>query len=411
MGDRNARPGGGQTVGQATAALRWLGAPVTLLSLVVLAVNDHVLKQAWPGVVTGKLSDVAGLLVAPPLLALVLALLRVPRAATVSLAATGLGFALAKATETGVETANAVWSAVGWPTLMLRDATDLVALPILAVAAWSARSAQRLASGHRRVWLAAGSLALPFAVVATAATSPCHPPDGIARVGVVRGDFTGPPSGEQDRIVVSVHSALHSIDAQGLLLRVHPVDSARVTDSGPRLSMACSRVEARRCWRREDGSREPRVESSTDGGTTWSSDYRMPDDELATVRAEAGEGCQGDPPPVAVSDIAVLDTPRGPLVAVAAGNAGLLVRSTDGGWSRLSEEDFSRRSGTPPTPEPETLFTPLDQEPTRTPDPSSTALPPAPPRPTPPCPRTTLVTVTPDPRNGPPQTREVCVST
>lgn len=152
------------------------------------------------------------------------------------------------------------------------------------------------------------------------------------------------------------------------------------------------------------------MESSTDGGTTWSSDYRMPDDELATVRAEAGEGCQGDPPPVAVSDIAVLDTSRGPLVAVAAGNAGLLVRSTDGGWSRLSEEDFSRRSGTPPTPEPEALFTPLDQEPTRTPDPSSPALPPAPPRPTPPCPRTTLVTVTPDPRNGPPQTREVCVS-
>ena len=183
--------------------------------------------SSWRGQASspGSFSDVAGLLVAPLLLALVLALMRVPRAATVSLAATGLGFALAKTTETGVETATR-WSAVGWPTLMLRDATDLVALPILAVAAWSARWAQRLGSGHRRVWLAAGSLALPFAVVATAATSPCHPPDGIATVGVVRGDFTGPPSGEEDRIVLSVHSALHSIDAQGLLLRVHPVDSA-----------------------------------------------------------------------------------------------------------------------------------------------------------------------------------------
>lgn len=35
--------------------------PVALVSLVVLLVNDHVLKFAAPGWVTGKLSDVAGL--------------------------------------------------------------------------------------------------------------------------------------------------------------------------------------------------------------------------------------------------------------------------------------------------------------------------------------------------------------
>ena len=46
-------------------ALRWLGAPPTLLALAVLVLNDHVLKQAAPGVVTGKLSDVAGLVLAP----------------------------------------------------------------------------------------------------------------------------------------------------------------------------------------------------------------------------------------------------------------------------------------------------------------------------------------------------------
>ena len=44
-------------------------------ALAVLALNDHVLKQAWPGLVTGKLSDAAGLVVAPPLVALLLALL------------------------------------------------------------------------------------------------------------------------------------------------------------------------------------------------------------------------------------------------------------------------------------------------------------------------------------------------
>jgi len=34
-----------------------------------LVVNDHVLKAAFPGLLTGKLSDVAGLVVAAPLLA------------------------------------------------------------------------------------------------------------------------------------------------------------------------------------------------------------------------------------------------------------------------------------------------------------------------------------------------------
>ncbi|GAA3121815.1 hypothetical protein GCM10020001_047700 [Nonomuraea salmonea] len=44
----------------------WLCHPVTVAGVLVLLVNDHLLKAAFPGVVTGKLSDVAGLLVAPP---------------------------------------------------------------------------------------------------------------------------------------------------------------------------------------------------------------------------------------------------------------------------------------------------------------------------------------------------------
>jgi hypothetical protein len=39
--------------------------PVALAALAVLILNDQVLKAAWPGPVTGKLSDVAGLIVAP----------------------------------------------------------------------------------------------------------------------------------------------------------------------------------------------------------------------------------------------------------------------------------------------------------------------------------------------------------
>jgi hypothetical protein len=39
--------------------------PVALVALATLIINDQLFKAAWPGVVTGKLSDVAGLVVAP----------------------------------------------------------------------------------------------------------------------------------------------------------------------------------------------------------------------------------------------------------------------------------------------------------------------------------------------------------
>jgi hypothetical protein len=39
--------------------------PITLAALLALAVNDHVLKRVCPGVVTGKLSDFAGVVLLP----------------------------------------------------------------------------------------------------------------------------------------------------------------------------------------------------------------------------------------------------------------------------------------------------------------------------------------------------------
>ncbi len=396
-------------------ALRWLGAPPTLLALAVLALNDHVLKQAAPGVVTGKLSDVAGLLVVPPLLAAVLALLRVPRPTQVALVATAVGFTLAKTTVWGVEAANTVWSVV-WPTEMLRDPTDLVALPALVLAARVAGAQRRhAAAGRRSLGLALGSLALPFAVVATAATSPCYTPEGLRDVGVVRGDFSGPPSGAENRLVVPLSYRRVFIDVEGRIGTLNHLDEARVPDTGPALQQACSAEASRLCWRRAPGTKEPWVEASTDGGATWSTDYRMPAEELTRVREAAGEGCKDDPPPVAPNDVAVLDTPRGPLVGVASGQAGLLLRDPDGTWTRQADDDLRRRAGAPSTPEPDTLFTPLDPTPTPTrhsrtspSSPSGQSTPPA--QPTTPCATRTVVTITPDPRNGTPFPRETCLS-
>ena len=41
--------------------------PLFLVSLLVLLINDHIAKDLYPGVITGKLSDFSGLLVLPVL--------------------------------------------------------------------------------------------------------------------------------------------------------------------------------------------------------------------------------------------------------------------------------------------------------------------------------------------------------
>jgi hypothetical protein len=143
--------------------------PVALFALVVLVVNDHVLKAQFPGVITGKLSDFAGMIVAPlVLVALVRAIAPVRgRSVMVGWCAAlvvGVGFALAKTWEPAthiyesglalarfpfralfaVATHRAIWDE---HILLVRDTTDLIALPFGAVAVWIARPDTGTANG------------------------------------------------------------------------------------------------------------------------------------------------------------------------------------------------------------------------------------------------------------------------
>lgn len=56
--------------------------PVFLASLGMLVLNDHFLKAAYPGLVTGKVSDVAGLIVFPLMIISVVDLSPGPTAST-----------------------------------------------------------------------------------------------------------------------------------------------------------------------------------------------------------------------------------------------------------------------------------------------------------------------------------------
>jgi hypothetical protein len=434
---------GARHEGAISTAVRWLGAPPTVVAVVLLLLNDRVWKQQWPGPVTGKLSDVAGLVLAPPLLALALAACRLRHPATWALAATGIGFVAAKATESGAQLASAAWSVVT-PSVVLRDPTDLIALPALAVAWGSYRWARRNHLPHRRrAIVAAGAVVLPFAVVATAATS-CEQPDGVRTVDVYEGRFVGSTTTER-HLVAHYNGYRHVlVERDGSVADLRPDDSTRLGGRGTWTfaRSACSPTVPSRCWR--GGTGDAVVEASTDAGLTWQREYALGEDQVTKVLEEEGDEHCGERTGLRADAVAVLDTTGGPLVAVAASNAGLLVRTPDSRWTRWSLRTLNalpdlpwlvtpRATGTtdptgtagtatptlpgqsPPAAPSPTPTKPSTPTPTLTPlDPVTPAYPKPRERPTArtptarPCATPTTRVVTPDPRNGPPVTSTYC---
>ena len=146
--------------------------PVVLLAIGLLIVNDHVLKAAAPGWLTGKLSDVAGLVFAPIVLQAAWELVTGGRgswrpSATVlgaAIAITGIGFAAIKLLPAAADLYGRTLGLLQWPfhavaalvsgsalpgvlaAPVARDPTDLMALIGLAVAYWVGRSRVRAAT-------------------------------------------------------------------------------------------------------------------------------------------------------------------------------------------------------------------------------------------------------------------------
>ncbi len=117
------------------------------------------------------------------------------------------------------------------------------------------------------------------------------------------------------------------------------------------------------------------MESSLDGGITWARDYAPSKRYRETVVDDLGEKCDK----LAVfdaTDLAVVDTPDGPVVSVALRDAGMAVRSTSGSWTRVPVSYGYQVPAPSPAP-----LVPLDPVPRRPPEPTGGR----PTRPTPTC--------------------------
>jgi hypothetical protein len=176
-GQRNAdyRKLGGAMSVVARVSRRSIEHPLPLAAVLVLVVNDHVLKGAGlvPSWLTGKLSDVAGLFFFPVLLVSLARGVRLRLSPSRAAAVTAVAFAAVKL----VPLVNHLVARAWGPMVM--DRTDLLALPMAALAArWMATHASdseaTRATRATRDW--GRFAALVAASLATVATPAIHVP-------------------------------------------------------------------------------------------------------------------------------------------------------------------------------------------------------------------------------------------
>ncbi|WP_448629864.1 hypothetical protein [Cellulomonas soli] len=304
------------------------------MALVLLLVNDHLLKGWLGSWWTGKASDLAWLVVAPALLAVALTTLAAVTArphpdqrratrdwATVSLAVTGIVFVLVKSSEFAARAASAVLTAVAGPSLVLADPTDLLTLPALVVA-WAVARATMTGERPRRRPRVPSTVrllvVLPVAVLATAATSQVLP-EGTRDV-VVSGGV----------VFVQDDAWYYSHDGSGWT-PANGSPSARLADGrshGDGTSV-CVPDAPRMCFRAIEVGMG--VERSDDGGHGWKVDWAVVGEQLDALRDRYEQSGAR----LWTSAVAVLPTDDGFRVYAADNDDGLAVRDEQGHWERI----------------------------------------------------------------------------
>ncbi|MDY7106354.1 MAG: hypothetical protein S0880_34660 [Actinomycetota bacterium] len=306
-----------------------LARPLPALCLATWVINDAWGKDAWPGWVTGKLSDVGGVFVFPlvvlGLVSMVTGRRRVgPTVEVAPFVLTAAVFGAMKLHNGANEAVEAALAAAfGGPQRIVMDPTDALLVPLV-VASWAywRRVAPQLdRSGSAAVALGvAGRVALGVGLVATTATSCLE--SGIGSIAVR----------EDGRLSVVDGSTLHHSDDGGrtwvadLTVSVPPAattaaGSARACDPRDPDPAHCIAIEGRSL-----------VETTASAGA--GSEPRTVYTQPRALQLRPGGGCDGLER--TLRDVVVLDHDGETVVLAATGGDGIVARFGDGGtWQRI----------------------------------------------------------------------------
>ena len=228
--------------------MRLLTTPLALFSLTLLALNDHYLKAAYPGALTGKLSDVAGVLLLPLFLKAVLHV-----SSRAALLPTAVFFTWWKSPlSQGVIDA---WNTLGtYPIGRVVDYTDLLALFLLPISYLVLQRAATQSPPKPGPRLALARFAvLPLCLFFLIATSVDEPPFFDGTVGdccfteplqletnggriVVPSAFTPDGDGLNDTFFIAATPGVAAVDSfliTALPLRDTAFFAPRITDFSP----------------------------------------------------------------------------------------------------------------------------------------------------------------------------------
>jgi hypothetical protein len=321
-------------------ALHALAHPLSVGAVLLLLLNDHLLRHVSPSWLTGKLGDWTWLTFAPLIAAAALAWL-VPKkhphqeriVGGLAFVSIGAWFTLAKTTPLVHGLTGQVFEALfGWGYTIRMDATDLLTLPALLVGWWVWRGAS--AEAVRLPSRAVSLILFALGIAGTVANS-C----GVANYGITQ--FCQ----KQGRLFAYATSNTYESADGGLTwMRVTDTSYLACRASGDTRS-----IPQREPWLLRNGRDTYRfvptegIYRYTDG-----QDEQLEIDLLHlnnTARKWSVEGkilsvwCSGIFYAVGPHD-AILHQPSGNLV-VAMGHDGVLVRSRDGVWQWAAVDDYT----------------------------------------------------------------------
>ncbi|MBV6451456.1 MAG: hypothetical protein MHPDNHAH_02194 [Anaerolineales bacterium] len=306
-------------------SLRCLQHPLTLLSIALLLLNDHVFKTVSPSWLTGKLSDFAGLFFFPFIVAAGLSVLLskfnfTPRVVgQTSFALVAIWFLLLKTFPFANSlTTQFASSFVGYQTQFSLDWTDLIGLTAM-LPAWRLWNQSRQWKRSRFAYVA-----LSIGVFASIATSPVAPT--ITTVTHLK-----EKNGSVFAFDMNMDTMAASKDGGKSWERVYDSDFELPSEYASLPIVECATNYPNECYRING---DEIVEHSKDGGTTWEISWELPADrEIFFERAN---------PDMDLGPYDMLIVQRGnqEYVLVAVGEEGILRKELpDGEWERIKVEN------------------------------------------------------------------------